>query len=140
MKDKPKAHLVVIEQVYYQMMDGGQPTSTELRYTRWLDTDEQPFVRRTKVGSEWTPLETGWVKRASLLVLHNEGEEREQGIPSPTMKAELASRVIEVRFNGITVAVIRPGESMRLEPVCLKYVVLRCQKGTTRLTVTLIPG
>ena len=138
----PRANLVVVEQVYHQAVDG-EPVISEQRYTRWLASEEQPYVRRLKVGERRQALDVGWIKTAALLTLANQGEGSfGGGQPSPERKAELASRAVEVgqASSNLPFAIVRPGESLRFEPVDVLALWVRCQAGETRATVTLIPG
>ncbi len=156
-----RARLTCVDLVYHQILPE-QPISVEARFARELKTDEERFSRKQKLTEDWVPLETGWVKKASMLVLKNLPEER-QTIPTPAEKAEAESHVVEVGikvmlsqipslrdmvadgFNGVPAFLIAPmpeippGESCRFRPMDLGAIMVRCRKGECVLGVTVVP-
>lgn len=138
-----KDRLSVVEAVYHTPF-GKDPVSTESRFSRWLETDEQPYVRRIKVGPEWRQLDAGWLAAASMLLVAN--EEGLDQTRQPT-QAELAASVARVVLVGVwaggeVVPCFRvpPGESMRAEPVSLGAIRLRCEAGEARCVITIYPA
>src|SRR3990167_2766898 len=64
-KKTPPARIVVVENVYYQKTGEPNATATESRFSHWLVTDEQPYIRKIKVGEEWMPIDRGWIEGES---------------------------------------------------------------------------
>lgn len=133
-----KNRLIVVDTVFHQgAME--QPTAAESRFARWLDTDEQPCVRKSKVGQDWKPLcDGGWLTQVGMLLLSND-EGRFLVVPTPKEEKEMAARILDVAQGETAVARVRPGESLRFEPVDLQGLRLRCQAGVAKYTVTMIP-
>lgn len=144
-----RCYLLVAESVYHQ--EGvSQPTviADHFSFTRTLASDEQPYTRRVKVGSEWQALDTGWLDGACgmLVLVNNEGLNR-QTIPTAEERQETAARVIELGFcrdrdfaEPVAFGLVRPGESSRLEPTEPKALYLRCRSGTASVSIGLLPA
>lgn len=142
--EERKPRITVVETVYHQA-PGQQPTSVECRHTKSLDSDEQPYTRRVKVGQEWQALDCGWLEEASLLVLSNA---KEQFAVNPTdeQRQEAEARVVEVGIAAedddtrITpLFLIAPGDTFRGQPLGVKAIKLRCRKGEATVTINLFP-
>jgi hypothetical protein len=120
------SRLVVIERVYHQR-PGQQPITTQSRFSRTLESSEQQYVREVTVTEEWTPIDTGWIKSAGMLHLSN--DERD------------AAKVVQVTVQGSNIPawLVIPGESLRGMPADAGRLMVRCQRGTARCTLTLIP-
>lgn len=139
-----KSRITVVEQVYFQQ-DGQQPVTAESRFGRQLASDEQPYVRRYRVGPEWRPLDCGWVADAAQLVLLNdEGRTGPRNV-TDERRAELDRMVVEVSFASDAGtpechALVRPRESARVEPRQLKNVMVRCVAGKCWVVVRVFPA
>lgn len=157
-----KARMTVVGYVHYEPVHG-PAQQVEYGFTRWIDSDEQPYGPRNLIVTEqWKPLDCGWIgeengEGAGQLVIVNlegrylsvnpsEAEKRmidgkvvELGVMSspndpPTPTSELPAAAI------IPFAFIRPrGDAPRFEPVHCRSIFIRCQKGTARCSVTLFP-
>lgn len=142
----PKARLSAVLKVYHQAAGGAdQPTGSEAAFSRWLDTDEQPFTRRSSVAGEWQPLPCGWLDHASNLLLVNEEGRARQVQPTAAERQALSEKVIKVGvcFNGVVVplALARPGEAACFEPAApLGAYRIHCAAGPARYTLTLTPA
>ncbi len=124
------SNLTVVEQVYYQQL-GVAPTVQEARYSFRLDTDEQPFIRRTKVGADWDMLSLGWLKDAALLVISNEEGKQQFFNPTPEESVELSWKVLEISFDGELPALyVRPGRSLTIEPANANLIWIRAKVET----------
>lgn len=148
-----RAHITVVESVIHQT-PGEQPTMTESRFTRWLETTEQPFLRKFAVGPAWQKLEIGWLPKAGMLVLANLPE-RYLRMPTDERKQEDAAKVVEVAFQAadagkrdmhsppkpvlIAAIVVPPGESCRFAPADAATILVRCQSGEVKCALTLLP-
>lgn len=145
-KARLKSRVVVVEQVYHQQPHG-QPVVVESKYTRRLDSDEQPFgPRRIRVGEEWTKPDTGWVADGGLLCLSNEEGKGLAVQPSPSERNDINSRIVEVCLvdpetgNMGGVWLVPPGESLRASAASFMGLRIRCRKGSARITFTVIPS
>lgn len=134
--------LLTVVQTYYHQQEGMQPTQVETRYTRELGTDEQPYVRHGKVGSEWTRLDSGWLTECSLLVIKNNEGRFTDRIPTQEQRQEVMSRVIELAFgkaNPTCSLLVHPNEAHPMHVTSLKDIWLRCSKGEAKLSVIIFP-
>ncbi len=160
---KRRPRLTYVEHLYHQSPTE-RPFHTESTGSRWLDTDDQPYMRNLKVGSRWQPLTEGsWLSECSQLVLRNE-------MPVPQVivsegKTEGVGVILEV---GVMVTIeqpgprtmhspdrippkvltlwrVGPGESMRGEPVEPKSLLVRAvfpegqSEQVARAKLVLIP-
>ncbi len=135
-----KSRIVVVETVYHQQ-HGGQPTAVESRYAHNLTTDEQVYGPRKIVATEeWKPLDVGWVKSASLLILSNEEGKGLQVNPTEQQRKDMAARVVELSWDPRPfVWLIHPGHSFRGCPSQLKGLIIRCRSGQAECFVTVYP-
>lgn len=146
------ARLTILSTVYHQPPEGN-PACTESRTSRDLLSDEQPYERHTRVGPEWTPLNTEWVRDPGFLAIRNDGTGFRVN-PTLTQREEAAAKVVEIglRVNStgcslcppcgpylVPFARLRPGESLAFDPVDAANVVIRCMSGTTPVTICAYP-
>lgn len=140
--------LTVVETVYHQPW-GEEPVAVESRFSRDLQTRNQLFERRCRVGEDWQPLECGWLGEAGMLVIENREGRFLQRVPTDEEREAAAAKVLEVGWepDGATMHdppataqwIIPPGESIRGQPATLKSLRLRCRSGECRFTVYLLP-
>ena len=157
----PRARIVVTDTVYFQPA-GDSPTSAQSQFVRFLESDEQPYLRKIKVGELWKSLDAGWLADigCSMLLLAND-KERFETNPTDEARDAADAKVIEVAFvddvpdaeskkrtmHSAPVAdagpkprlLIHPGESMRVIPAEVKTVRLRCRRGECSVTINLFP-
>lgn len=144
---KQRSRLTVRLQVCHEEPTG-RPTPVTSAGERWLDSDEQPFLRRLTLTPEWRPLDPGWLTSASLLVIEVESRDpaalvevgtghlvpQQPGIRtmhSPPVQTPTA--VVEPCWR------VRPGMPFLAEPLALGSVFLRAQAGEVRVNVHLFP-
>ena len=130
--------LTVIETVYYQLSNS-QPMSVPVRFTRQIKTDEQPWVRKIQVGENWQPIDKGWIKNCSMLMLVNEEGSGLQKVPTEEERRDISARVVLIGNDSFCVRV-RPGESCRIEPDDFLDANLICMQGKARCTLYIFPG
>ncbi len=135
--------VAVIETILHQLA-GEQPTSIENRFARELETDEQSYDRKVKIGENWTLLDLGWVANVggpSIIVIVNEEGRNLQVNPSEEERKAIDAKVIELcsgRCEDLEPEwFIPPGESFRGSP--LKPVYLRCRQGIAKVRLFIIP-
>ncbi len=141
----PLARLTVVEQVYHQAPDS-DPTTLPVAFGRWLESDEQAVLRHTRVGPEWGTIDLLWLanRPVGMLIIYNAEQPPRDVIQPAEVLEEVRSRVVEVCFRSqvkLPDAVVRPGESMRLEPTYPDEILLRGAGGrTVKVTILVVPG
>lgn len=136
-----KSRLSVLNTVYHQPA-GEQPMAVVGNYCRWLESDEQPFSRRLRIGEEWQAIETGWIRHAGLVVLKNDEGVFDQVQPTEQERMDAQAKVLEVSCSsGPPEAqwLVRPGESLPATPASTMRLQIRCRQGQARCTVTAFP-
>jgi len=151
-QQNPKCRLSITEQVYHQSPDS-DPTGIAMHSSRWLESDEQPWVRKTRIGGEWTVLDTGFVTDPGTVVIQNAApsfrinptaEERREADAKTLVLAKL------VHAEGCSLipgcgpyidefAEIAPGESIRVSPLDLRDWRIKCRSGYAQVTITAFP-
>lgn len=122
--------IVVMETVYYQPHEH-QPQVFEARYTDYCQQPEQPYMRHTQVGTEWTPLDLGWAAGNLGLVLI-----KNTTTPPPSKRTGVleqpAGSNLEVSIADPPMAgqLLLPGQSVRLYPTRADLLRLRASNGT----------
>lgn len=154
-----KCRIAVVEYVYHQQPDV-QPTVTESRFSRWLESQEQPYLRRLTLDQTWRELDFGWLKQSGMLVLKNE-EGRFHVQPTKDEREDMAARIIEVALflpgekndgsrtmhdtplrkaiGPLIFAIVRPGESLRFEPHDVGCLRIRTMHGSARCSIMVLP-
>lgn len=139
--------ITVVETVCHQQF-GEQSVVVDTRYTKQLTSSEQAYIRRYRVTDKFKPIDTGWIGKASLLVIKNE---LEPVLVQSTQeeKDEAAKKIVEVSncASRLTRSVtpeqaewyIYPGESMRVCPIDIKNVFIRCRHGEVKCTIAIFP-
>ena len=135
------ARLTVVESVYHQLSN--QPPAMLYRgeghqFSRDLKSDEDAYERRCVATAEWTPLECGWVKRCSHLLLRND-------YSSPVRQpdeSDANDHTLEIMFVGgdeSSMMLLVPSESMRVHPVDPKSLMIRGRVSGVRYTLCIVP-
>lgn len=144
-----KDRLTVVESVYHQPF-GEDPVEIPSRFSRNLKTREQLYCRRLVATEKWEPLDCGWLGNAvgMLVVSNNEGK-NQQVNPTNEEREVLAAKVLELFCSQgdrtmLSAArqahwLVPPGESMRGCPAAAQKIHIRCQSGTAKFTLHLIP-
>lgn len=139
-----KPRLTVVEHVYHQEGGGKSPTGADSVSARFLLTDEQPFIRKTRIGETWVPVETGWLRNKGVSLVRIANEATVFTVyPSPQEKEEAERKVLEIGMedgSGVRrFAVVRPGESIRFEPDAFPSLRVRCRSGFAQVTIHVFP-
>jgi len=143
-----KNRLTVVGSIYF-VAANEQPESVDTGFSRDLASEEQPYRRRLKATEEWQRLDCGWIKEASQVFIANEEGKGLQVNPTDEEREDIARRIIEVSFceDGegpndtfiSSVWLVSPGESMRGLPSRVDRLCVRCQHGTARFTLYIVP-
>ncbi len=143
-----KCRIAVVETLYHQEV-GQKPTSTECRFSRNLNTDEQPYKRKLVIGEQWQRLDLGWAQPCGMV--HLENAKRQPGtIPTEAEKEADRLRtlcVAVIHMNTVpseehtcTQWYVPPGETSRPGQLAEGLTLaVRCQKGQTTLILTAFP-
>lgn len=134
---------LVVRQTYYHTRPGRDPDCCEPRYVRWLATADQPCIRELSLTDSWVPLDTGWVKEPSLVVVAND-ELPEKFPADEAEKTRVAAATVVIGRGGEALLEVRPGEA---QPLCLAraalapHIALSVRAvGTARVTITAFPS
>ena len=160
-KPLDKSRLGVVLSVYHQQTDV-QPVVVTARFSRWLTSSEQPYIRRLTLTTAWQALDSGWLEgKVGMLVIRNE-EGAFAVQPTPEERQEMAMRIIEVGLllpsatvqlaplrtmrdpplpplQPLPCWIIQPKESLQAQPANAALLHLRCQSGSARCTLYLLP-
>lgn len=144
LRDNPfPARVTVVEKVYYESVADPCREIVDHSYSVYLQSDEQPWgPRRQTVTEQACKLDLGFLagKAVSELVVVNLEGMRAQIMPTPAQIAATAGMVVYVSRTATDepFAKVRPGRSMRLEPVGELWV--SCPVGRVRIAVSAAPG
>jgi hypothetical protein len=134
--------LSYVLQIYYQA-PGDDAVAITVRHLKKLKSDEQPYERKLKVSKNWLPLEFGWIKEPSLIVVRNLGIARIQGVPTSEQKEAAEAAVLEYAIklgDGVVpVALIAPTDCLPLVPLGDDVPLVRCRKGEVTCILTAYP-
>lgn len=135
-----KNRITVVETIYHQEF-GENPVMVESRYSRELESYDQPYERKLTATTAWTPLDTGWIKECGLLVIKNRESHMMMQIPTPEEKEELAKKILTVsyRHQGRTGWLILPGETMKAHPNTLGDLGICSLHGNVKYKLYLYP-
>lgn len=137
------SQLTVVQSLYHTSGEFGPTELPPSRFARQLQSSDQPYVRHVTVGEEWTPIDAGWVKDCGMLCVFNREGESLAAIPTQEQAKQIALRVVELAFAADDPEcfwLIRPGESFRGEPSGTRSLVVRCRKGSAKVTIAALPA
>ena len=145
-KPELKPRITVVETLYHQGVLGEIPTTVTSQFSRELESDEQPYQRRCKVGEDPQPLDMGWIEGVGEIHIQNEEGRFLQIQPTPEEQANIAKKKLRLGLDvGIRSRVIRglfeiaPGEAIRLPILNHKEWLIYSPSGTIRFTITVFP-
>ncbi len=133
---------IVVKETTYWQSRGSNPQSVSASFSRLVNSEEQPYIRtRLKVSEEWQPLDTGWLKGTSMVIVENLPEVR-QTIPTPEQIKAAKAKILEVGTSDSVFCHVLVGESIRISPPYgnVNGLRMRCLSGITSVTVTALPG
>lgn len=141
---KSTARITVLETSYYQSADT-EPKSSEKRFTRLLEQDEeQPYgPRKMTITDEWKPLDTGWIETASFYCIENLEGRFTQTIPTQEEREAALLKTIELAIQTpsgtVVFCTLPPGEFQRVGYRDIKRVRVRCLNGPAKAVATIYP-
>lgn len=123
----------------YHQLPGHNPTSTSLRCSMSLKTEEEAFSRTPPdpVGEKWQGLSTGWLPAYSMLCIRNleksGGSTLQIGMSPTEGSKDLVSLPLTIPPGMVTV--LYP--LSKLSPTCV--IALRCIDGEAHYTLFAVP-
>lgn len=136
-----KARITIVGHLYFQE-PGGSPTLLDHAYQVNVDSDEQPFTRKFKVGQEWRKLDLGWNEDPSMIEISNEVPFLSQQ-PTEEERKEIKSRVLEMGVatdDDILLQWLIPvGDWLRFVPYAAGNLRIRCRCGEAIVILTVFP-
>ena len=146
---KPRCRLAGKDLIYHQGTDGHPSQPVEHGFSRWLESDEAPYVRNNiKVGEKGQPLDLGWLRDSGVgtIFIVNESGQHRQTYPTEAEVAETAKQVLIVyqygeAGNGLEL-LIRPGDSCRFELTprsTAEGLIIRCECGDGKYSIRAFP-
>lgn len=138
------SRLTIAETLYHQSNTGEDPSSVVAQHCRFLETDEQLWQRRIKVGQEPVALDVGWITEWSCLLIKNcttlPSTPPALRAPEETQKIkELTVYLYHVQ-NKNTQWKILPGDSFRGCPTDIESLYLHCPDGSTVVNIVVVPN
>lgn len=131
--------LTVVNMLHYQQ-PGMDILSIDAGYSYFVKNNEQAYQRITFAQEQWQPLETGWISKASQVVIQNKYVVETRRTLTTEEAAEAAKHVIMVRFKDTEDWFeIAPKESMRFKPSNLNSLEVKSGHGMTKFICLIIP-
>lgn len=141
---EPKDSLTVVETVYHRAISG-KITEVDSRFSRELETCEQPYERQLVATEEWQPLDFGWLKdNVGMFVLVNEAGKDRTTKPTEEEKQELSEQWLQIMYSVIGTEgregwIVPPGETMRGYPMNPSGLYIRCHRSNAPFTIRVFP-
>jgi hypothetical protein len=131
--------LTVTESVYYERQ-GRDPLQRENSFSRKLTSGEQLYHREMNATKEKESVDTGWVTKPSLILLHNIEGSFPQKLPTEEEKKALSDKVLLVSFKGSSFqATVNPGESFKLFSEDFSDVAISSKSDSVEYLLTVFP-
>ena len=136
---KPIPRLTIVETLYHRTIESGIAEYVG-RFTRDLQSDDEPYQRQKKIGEEWEPLDTGWLEvNVGTVFIQNKAGTDLMRVPSDGEKEAISRQAIVIRFNGSDGLIIPPKESARFCPVNSSTIEICSLSGTIRYSLCVVP-
>lgn len=134
--------MTVVEKVYHQPKDG-EASCFETVFEQFLDSDESPYSRRTKVSEEWQELKYGWLtddeRPVGMVCVRNEEGRYLQRNPSDEERQVMSAKVLEIGTHDLAIHQVLPGQTARFTPVPEVPLYIRCRDGECSYTLFAVP-
>ena len=134
-----KPSVTVVEHIYHQLVDES-PEAAECAFETLIESDEQPWRRTKTITSEWEQVSFGWLESPGVVFIKNDPQ-RQPGNPTPEQIEAEKAAVLLVSFGKCDVPAIEtpPHTSCRFQLCPGVTVFVRCQSGSTRMTLFCCP-
>lgn len=130
--------ITIVDHSYYQQ-NRLEPACHIFKYAQIINSDEQVYERNTRIDSEWSILDTGWVESPELVIIKNRAGENLQKVPTEEEKSRTLANLILLSFDGkVPHLFIRPGQHQRVS--FLKPPYIKSIEPATPVTIIAYPG
>ena len=136
--------ITVVDTVYHQTTDTPNPTVLMTRLCRPVVTEEQIYARHLKLTTEWSEIDTGWVKIPIMVVIQNthdqppvSGATSEQTLVDVYSAVEIGVMAPDGAVNSLCLVI--PGDALRLVHPQVNKLRVRAKHSPVRVTVSAIP-
>tara|TARA_R110002020_G_scaffold376130_3_gene587315 strand:+ start:33733 stop:34227 length:495 start_codon:yes stop_codon:yes gene_type:complete len=141
----PKSHLTIIEQVYFQM-PYEEPEGVETRFTKFVESEEEPYNKRKLVkDTKWETCPSE-VSGSATVVIRHLGK-RFQTNPTEEQKTEADNSILRVVLSPSPLLVdtmpsilVRPESSCRFEVEDTSFIYMKCLQGKARTRIYIFPS
>lgn len=143
-----RPRMTVICKVHHQLPNE-QPVSFESKFESWLESDDDPQMRRYKATEEWCqlPLES-FIDKPAMVSIENREGMRTAIKPTADEQAEIGKKVIEIGFCHPGASspthdnrlLIPPGQSIRIILESRDGVLIRSRSGEAKYFMFAVPG
>ena len=137
----PRDRITVNETFYHQPF-GEDAICVDSQFTHYVEGTEQPYIRRTTVTEEWKPLDTGWLEdNVGFILLQNHPPKFLHREPSEEERQLAFEKVLQIMLGSEdeNVLLVPPGQNFRGFPKHVSRVQVRCQRGTSKVTIHAYP-
>lgn len=136
--------ITVVDTVYHQTTDTPNPTVLMTRLCRPVVTEEQIYTRHLKLTTEWSEIDTGWVKIPIMVIIQNNHDQPPvSGATSEQTLVDVYSAVeigVMAQDRVVTsLCLVIPGDSLRLTHPQVSNLRIRAKYFPVRITVSAIP-
>ncbi len=143
----PTPQRIVVKETTYFQARGSPAMSVMASFVRPVASEEVPYQRpKVKVTEAWQPVDVGWLKKASMVILENPLEKRNT-IPTAEETRAAGAKVLVIGVDygeGPPLAAQHcpPGESVRVNPPfgSVSALRMRCLSGECLVTLTAFPA
>lgn len=121
---------------------GEQPVSVNLTEQLILSTVEQAYQRRFESKNSCQAVDTGWFNGVGVgrIIIENTEGQGMTTIPTDEVKKDIESRIVELSFGEEGDCwLVRPGGFFIGDPSSVKRLKHRCQNGTAKCRITVMP-
>ena len=126
---------------FHRQMANEKPDSFGGPFDYPIESDEDVYQRRYKIGEEAKPIDVGFVEKPSLIVIANTTKWESSTIPTDEQKRDIAKRAVMISFGGSPASlIVLPGRSQPLFVVCdPKTIQIRSFYKEANVAVFVVP-
>ena len=135
-RDRLTASLKVYKETF-----GENPEMIDVGFCQLMKTvGEDVYSRKVTVGDAWESVDGGFVDKPGLCIIENVGTVRRAN-PTDGEKADDVTKVVEIidaSLTGVQI-IIQPKRFLMMEVAVFSDLRIRCQNGSTKIRLTLLP-